>query len=174
MKIIIIIWFCIFSFSCTFHKKSDEFKTVEIEQLQKKVIDSLIECKTKKILVLRKGCSGCIKGFRETIYVFWMHNEISPKIRKFDSYSGIGGVLEIDDLTNYFFTFKDEIIKEKLNEPEYILSHYHYTGIKLLLNGKEYYKKEIPITYFSEFNEEKKLIIWIQKIESKIFNLERR
>jgi hypothetical protein len=147
---------------------------IEAEALAKNFTDTLIKSGVDTILVFTKGCSGCIKGVKKTVYVFWKQKEAPIKIRKFDSYSGVGSDKEIDDLTSYFFTHENEIRQQQLKEPEFILSHYSFTGIRLLLNGNEFYEKEIPEQYFNNFNEEKRLIVWIQKIESLIFNLERR
>lgn len=165
---------CLLCFSCASQKKTVLVNSVEVEKLAKNFTDTLIKSGVDTILVFTKSCSGCIKGIKKTVYVFWKQKEAPMKIRKFDSYSGVGSDKEIDDLTSYFFAHENEIRQQELKEPEYILSHYNFTGILLLLNGKEFYEKEIPEQYFTNLNEEKRLIVWIQKIESLIFNLERR
>ncbi|MFN9109829.1 MAG: hypothetical protein ACK5XN_07140 [Bacteroidota bacterium] len=173
MKQVASILICLIVFSCALQKESLSISPIEVEELANSFTDTLIESGVDTILVFTKGCSGCIKGVKKSVYVYWKQRETS-KIRKYDSYTGVGSDNVIDDLVIYFYKHHNEIRQQELKEPEYILSHYNYTGIRLIINGKEFYKSEISEHLFNNLNDEKRLIIWIQKIESIIFNLERR
>ncbi len=172
-KQIVQIIICLLCFSCGSTKKMKMHVNIEAYQLAKNFADSLINQKIDTVLIFTKGCSGCIKGMRYSVYVFWKAQDTLRMIRKFDNFFGIGSPVEIEDLTREFFNHESEIRKTELIS-RFWLSHYSYSSLKLIIEGHVHYEKEIPDYVRNDLNEDKRLMIWLQKIESTLYNLERR
>ncbi|MCC7318814.1 MAG: hypothetical protein IT219_09800 [Bacteroidales bacterium] len=172
MKSVTSIFFCLICIYCAPNRRTIQINSIDPVVLANSCADSLIKAKVDTILLFSKGCSGCISGVKKTVYVFWKSKYVAPKIKKFDTYSGVGEYLQVDDLTNYFFNHEYEIRQEVLKEPDYILSHFKFTGIRLFIQGNEFYEIDIP-DQSRRPNEDKKLIHWVQHVESSLFNLER-
>jgi len=164
-KVICILLFSL-TISCVSYKKKLSEIPKGVNVLAKKFTDSLIMTGVDTILVYTQKCSQC------SIYVFWKQKEVCM-IKKFDNQSGVGNDKKIEDLTDYFFANKEEILNQVLRPPDYLIDHFHYTVIELFINRKQFYEKTIS-NYDLKFNEDKKLVIWIRKIEILISNFEQR
>lgn len=172
MKNIFQIIICLLCFSCVSNKKMKFNVNIEAFKLAENFTDSLMTQKIDTILIFTKGCSGCIKGTRYSVYVFWKTQDTLRMIRRFDNYFGIGKTIDIEDLTRGFFNHESEIRMTELSS-RYYWSHYDYSALKLIINGHVNYEKEIPDYFRNDQNDEKKLMNWLCKIESAIYNLER-
>ncbi len=172
MKNSIYVLICLLCFSCASAKKMKIHVDINASQLAKNFTDSLVNQKIDTILIFTKGCRGCNTKWRYTVYVFWKAQDASKMIRKFDNYFGIRSACKIEDLTREFFKYESEIRKTELTS-RFWLSHYTSSSLQLIMNGNIHYEKVIPDYLRNEENEEKRLIIWLQKIESALYNLER-
>lgn len=171
-SLILITLLICFSSCMTKRKSQGELKTFDVVALSQSFIHSLTKSGVDTVLIYRRGCSGCIAGSRKTIYVNWMQDGWG-KVETFDSYMGVRTVEIPYNLINYYLIHKGEIEKEVLAEPNYWISHYGYRKVELLL-GDHTYSPEIIPDYYFETNDDKFLINWIYRIESELFDLERR
>ena len=108
MKSVISILFCFICIYCAPNRRTITTSAIDAVVIANNFSDSLIKAKVDTILLFTKGCSGCISGTKKTVYVFWKVIDVSPKIKKFDTFSGVGEDLKVDDLTNYFFNYEND------------------------------------------------------------------
>lgn len=129
----------------------------------------LIHSKIDTVLVFKIGCSGCIEGSVNLVYIYWKKNRIC-KLRKL---SNNGFLYEINtkyNLLEYYYDHENDIQISCLNEPNNFIHHFKYTDITLYSGAKRFYKNITESYLF--INQNTAIVNWIKRIESDLFKIE--
>jgi hypothetical protein len=147
-------------------------KTNYIEHLDpvangNKFIDSLRAEGIDTLIAYYEGCSGCIRGFEKSYYIYWVHND-SGYLTKFTNYSNFKAFQSYPPL-QYLKENIKSIENGWLNEPKSEWNHFQFQSIYIILGTKEI-KYTIP-DYVRWVNESAPKVIFIDKIRSKLYGL---
>ena len=129
----------------------------------------LIKSNVDTLLIYKIGCSGCIKGSINLVYIYWEKNGI----QKFKKLTSDGFTCELKvkyNLLEYYYRHENEINKTSLNEPEIIKFHFQYTDLTWYSNNNKF-QINIKDDYFAN-NQNTAVVNWIYRIESDLFKTE--
>ncbi len=145
---------------------------INVEKELEMIYNDLLNAGVDTIVIFYKGCSGCISNINKMGYVIW-NDSNSFYVKKVDSNNKYYDPVKTIDSFSYFFTNEKQIREEKLVFPEMEFLHYHYSKL-MLKYPKGVFTKEVSESQrLLKENENKKIVIWISKIESALFNIER-
>lgn len=161
----------LFLSSCITLKRKRILQPIDEQTVAKEYLSRLKKQGIDTVGIYIKDCSGCIQGFESFAYVFWL-DKGSGYSKGFRSYDTSGRVRKIENPFAYYLKNKNAIKTEVLREPKFSLMHYQFRALYMVVNKDTSYN-ELSDFYVDD-NDDKAITNCIYRIESALFNPQRR
>lgn len=175
MKYIVHSLYCIllslFLYSCQIQKNNSNIKVshTNIDLEINHFVDSLKHVQNvDRILILKKGCSGCIEKINSFGYIYWEKNGIKRVKKIVSQGEGYNIQVKYDLLSEE--TPVQKVFDQNLVKSDFLFSHFKYTDLRIIEGA---YDRNIRIEENQfEINKANMLVRFVLDIESKLFYIE--